>query len=425
MTHISSAALKDSASRRRRFLRGTRSIAGLSVLLLVAAACGAAPASGKNEIAFGLIVPLSGANASVGQQSRDAAELAVEDVNKAGGIKSLGGAQVKLKVADATNDPQGARNAAELMLSHGGISGAFGLDLSPLCTAALPVFIRQHVPLVGACISDTLVTADNGGYYFMISPKGSAFGAQQVKFLTSLNTKYHMGLTKAAILYVDNPYGQSTEAGIEKLTTGAGLDIVLKSGYPEAITDASPLATKIKASGAQVLFPVSYIADGEQILSALNAANSSVLVVGGGAGFIWPPIGKALGDKVNGLISVSSWNFDAKNITNKKDLVDVTTRFKEKYGTFMPEQSGEAYAGIWALARAVENAKSTDSQKVRDALSTIDITDGGATLMQPGRLRFDKNGANALVEPVMIQWQQGVPKTVFPPDLATAEVQRP
>lgn len=428
MTDISNTALNGSASRRRRSLRGTCVIAGLSVLSLVAAGCGAGAAgagSGKNEVTFGLIVPLSGANASVGEQSRHAAELAVADINKAGGIKSLGGAKVKLKVADATNDPQAARNAAERVLSQGGISGAFGLDLSPLCTAALPVFIRKHVPLVGSCIADSLVTAENGGYYFQISPKGSAFGEQQVKFLTFLNTKYKMGLTKAAILYVDNPYGQSTEVGIEKFTTAAGLDIVLKSAYPETITDASPLATKVNASGAQVLFLASYIADSEQILSALSAANSRALVIGGGSGFIWPPIGKALGDKVNGIISVSSWNFDAKSITKDKDLVDVTTRFQKKYGTFMPEKSGLAYAGIWALARAAEKAKSADSKKVRDALSTIDITDGAATLMQPGEVRFGTNGANPLVEPVMIQWQNGVPKSVFPPDLATAEVQRP
>ena len=71
MTDISNTALNGSASRRRRSLRGTCVIAGLSVLSLVAAGCGAGAAgagSGKNEITFGLIVPLSGANASVGEQ---------------------------------------------------------------------------------------------------------------------------------------------------------------------------------------------------------------------------------------------------------------------------------------------------------------------------------------------------------------------
>lgn len=402
-------------------------LAGLvAVLLSAVAACGGGTTgSATKQVNIALVVPLSGANASVGEQSRNAAQLAVNDINAKGGIKSLGGAKVHLVVDDATNDPQGARDSMERVLSHGDITGVFGLDLSPLCTAALPVFVRNHVPVVSSCISDKLVTPNNDGYFFQIAPKGSAFGEEQVKFLEFLNNKYHMGISKAAIVYVDNPYGQSTEQGIEDLAKKAGLSVVLKSAYPQNITDASPLVAKLQRSGAQVVFPVSYISDSELILSALRTADSRVLVVGGGAGFIWPPIGQALGVKVNGLTSVASWNLNSKNVTSNSTLVEVTKRYQQKYHTFMPEQAGEAYAGIWALAEAANQAKSSDSKKVRDALANIDIKSGGATMMQPGEIKFDNTGANKLVTPVMIQWQHGVPQTVYPPDLATAALQKP
>ncbi len=404
-----------------------RRILGTLLVVLLTATCAGSTGGGpaKAPVDIAVIVPLSGSNASVGEQSVNAAKLAAEDINSAGGIKALGGAQINLITADATNDPQGAVTTTERVLSQNKIAGAYGLNLSPLCTAALPAFVRHKTPFIGACIADTLVTPSNGGYYFQIAPKGSGFGAQQVKFLQYLNDKYKMGLTKAAILYVDNAYGQSTEQGIEKLATQAGLDIVLKSGYPADITDASPLVTKLQQSGAQVLFPVSYISDAELILTSLRNAQSHVLVVGGGAGFIWPPIGEALGAKVNGLTSVASWNFNSKNVTSNSTLTAVTKRYKERFGTFMPEQAGEAYAGIWALAAAVEAAGSADPQKVRDALSKLHLTSGGATMMQPGEVAFDANGANTKVTPVMIQWQKGVPVTVYPPDLATAEVEKP
>ncbi len=401
-------------------------LAGLFVILLSSvAACGGGEAGGTKQVNIALVVPLSGANASVGEQSRNAAQLAVDDINAKGGIKSLEGAKVNLVVADSTNDPQGARDTMERVLSQSEVSGVFGLDLSPLCAAALPVVVRKHVPVVSACISDKLVTADNGGYFFQIAPKGSAFGDMQVKFLEFLNKEYGMGITKAAILYVDNPYGQSTEQGIEDLAKKAGLSVVLKSAYPENITDASPLVANIQRSGAQVIFPVSYISDSELILSALRTAGNRALVVGGGAGFIWPPIGKALGDKVDGLTSVSSWNLTSKNVTSDPTLVDVTKRYQQKYDTFMPEQAGEAYAGIWALAEAANQAKSADAKKVREALATMDLKSGGATMMQPGEVKFDSNGANEKVSPVMIQWQHGVPQTVYPPELATAALQKP
>jgi len=324
-------------------------LAGAAVLAL-AMGNGAARAADKVDIA--IIVPLSGANASVGEQAVNAAKLAVEDINGTGGIKALGGAKLNLIIADATNDPQGAINTTERVLSQNNVAGVYGLALSPLTTAALPAFVKHHVPVITSAISDTLVTPNNGGYLFQIAPKGSAFGNQQVEFLKFLNEKYKMGVTKAAILYVNNPYGIATKKGIEQLAEKAGLQIVLNSAYPADIADASPLISKIEQSGAQVLFPVSYITDASLILTALRSANSHVLVVGGGAGFIWPPIGQSLGDKVNGLTSVASWNLDSKNVESDPKLVGVTKRYAEAYGTFMPEQAGEAYAGISVLAAA-------------------------------------------------------------------------
>ena len=382
-------------------------------------------ARAADQVDIAVIAPLSGPNASVGEMIVNASKLAAEDINNAGGIKSLGGAKLNLIIADATNDPQGAITTTERVLSQSKVAGAFGLALSPLTTAALPAFVKHHVPVITSAISDALVTPSNGGYLFQIAPKGSAFGNQQVEFLKFLNEKYKMGITKAAILYVNNPYGIATEKGIEQLAQKAGLDIVLNSAYPESITDASPLVSKVQQSGAQVLFPVSYISDAGLLLTALRSANSHVLVIGGGAGFIWPAIGQSLGDKVNGLTSVSSWNLDSKNIKDDPKLAAVAERYSKTYKTFMPEQAGEAYAGVAVLAAAIEAAGSADPAKVRLALQTLDVKSGGGALMQPGEVSFDANGANTHVMPVMIQWQNNVPHTVFPEAVATSEVTKP
>ena len=139
------------------------------------------------------------------------------------------------------------------------------------------------MPVITSAISDTLVTPNNGGYLFQIAPKGSAFGNQQVEFLKFLNDKYKIGIAKAAMVYVNNPYGIATQKGIEQLAEKAGLQIVSNSAYPADITDASPLVSEVEESGAQVLFPVSYISNSSLILTALRSANSHVLVIGGKA----------------------------------------------------------------------------------------------------------------------------------------------
>ena len=399
-------------------------LALLGVILVVPASyLKSAQAADKVEIA--VIVPLSGPNASVGEMIVNATKLAVEDVNAAGGIKSLGGAKLTPIIADATNDPQGAITTTERVLTQNKVAGGYGLALSPLTTAALPSFVKHHVAVVTSAISDALVTPNNGGYLFQIAPKGSAFGNQEVQFLEFLNDKYKMGITKAAILYVNNPYGIATAKGAEQTAQKAGFEIVLNSAYPESITDASPLVSKIQQSGAQVLFPVSYISDASLLLTALRSAESHVLVIGGGAGLIWPPIGQSLGAKVNGLTSVASWNLDSKNVKGEPKLEGVAERYLKSFGTFMPEQAGEAYAGISVLAAAIEAAGSDDPAKVRDALAKIHVTAGGGAMMQPGEVEFDANGANTRVFPVMIQWQGGVPRTVFPEGVATATVVKP
>jgi branched-chain amino acid transport system substrate-binding protein len=398
---------------------------GPSLLIILLAACVAAFASGAraaDTVDIAVIVPLSGPNATVGEMIVNATKLAIEDINGGGGIKSLGGAKLNPIIADATADPQGAVTTTERVLSQNKVAGAYGLALSPITTAALPAFVKNHIPVVTSAISDTLVTPNNHGFLFQIAPRGSAFGNQQVEFLKYLNDKYKMGITKAAILYVNNPYGQATQKGIVELAQKAGLEIVLNSAYPDNITDASPLVSKIEQSGAQVVFPVSYITDASLILTALRSAESHVLVVGGGAGFIWPPIGQSLGDKVNGLVSVASWNLDSRNVKDNAKLTDVTQRYRKAYGSFMPEQAGEAYGGVTVLAAAIESAGSDDPAKVRDALAKLHLTD---SIMQPGEVEFGENGASKHVVPVIIQWQNGAPSTVFPESVATSPVTKP
>lgn len=407
----------------KRLLPALATALCLSGLLLLSRAGQllAAPA----PVRIAVIVPLSGPNASVGQQSVNAIRLAIEEINASGGIKALGGARLEPLIADSTNDPQGAVTTTQRVLAQHRVAAAFGLDLSPLTLAALPAFVKHHVPVVTAAISDTLLGAGNGGYLFQIAPRGTMFGKQEVRFLKFANERYHMGITKAAILYVNNPYGLSTYKGIEQLAVQAGLKIVFESSYPADITDASPLVTKVERSGAQALFPVSYITDAELLLTALHSAGSHILVVGGGAGFIWPPIGQALGERVTGLTSVASWNLNSKNVGVHPHLVGVTKRYARRWGTFMPEQAGEAYAAAFAIAAAIERARSSDSAKVREALAKLDLAGGGAAMMQPGRVAFDASGANKYAEPVMIQWQKGVPVTVFPESLASAPLLKP
>ena len=387
---------------------------GLAVALV-------SPALAAEDVQIALFAMLSGPGVDMGKMSRDGAEMAAEDINASGGIKALGGAKIKLVVADVTSNAAQGPSVMERTLSTGKISAAVGCGASQMTLTCLPVIEKSQVPLLTSSISDK-ITQQGYKYVFEICPKGSQFGATQVHFLTYLRKKYNLPIKQVGFVYENTAYGTSTAGGLKETALKEGYKIGLFEAYDAKFTDASPLVTKIKASGVDVIFPVSYTTDAELIISTMQAMRVNPLVIGGGAGFIWPDIYKSLGDKINGVFSVGSWSWDSKNIMSDPQRKSVVERYKKRFGTFMPEQAGEHYAMIWTLKDAIEKARSTDPKKIRDAMASIEITRGLAAIMQPGKIKFDKTGWNLYVHPTMIQWQRGEPRTVYPEEDATNDV---
>lgn len=393
------------------------------VVLTVCLSVGlAGQASAVEDVKIALFVILSGSGADLGEQSRGGAIMAKEDINKAGGIKALGGAKLELVIADVTTTYSKGPNVTERILSTNKVAGAIGYGYSGMTLTCLPTIEKARVPLTTSSISDK-ITAQGYKYVFEICPKGSHFGRTQVKFAAFLRDKYGLKVDNVGFIYENTAYGTSTSLGLKKTCEEVGFtNIGLFQPYDKDITDAGPLVTKIKASGVDVLFPVSYTPDAQLLVSTMKAMKVNPLVIGGGAGFCWPPIEQAIGSKVNGIFSVGSWSWDTKNIFDHPDRKDVTRRYQERFGTFMPEQAGEHYAMVWLLKEAIEKAGSADPEKVREALATHEFGESMDGVMQPGKIKFDKAGWNFHTFPTMIQWQNNTARTVFPEEVATAKV---
>jgi branched-chain amino acid transport system substrate-binding protein len=397
-----------------------------STWILVLVACLsvglAAPVLAAKEVKIALFVILSGSGADLGEQSRAGAVMAMEDINESGGIKALGGAKLKLVIADVTTTYSKGPNVTERILSTNRVAGAIGYGYSGMTLTCLPTIEKAKVPLVTSSISDK-ITAQGYKYVFEICPKGSHFGRAQVKFAAFLRDNYNLKVNKVGFIYENTAYGTSTAEGLKEACIEEGFTkIALFQPYDKDITDAGPLVTKIRASGADVIFPVSYTPDAQLLVSTMKAMKVNPLVIGGGAGFCWPPIEQAIGSKVNGIFSVGSWSWDTKNILDYPDRNDVTQRYKERFGTFMPEQAGEHYAMVWLLKEAIEKAGSTDPEKVREALATNEFGNSMDGMMQPGRIKFDETGWNFHTFPTVVQWQDNTVRTVYPEDVATAKV---
>ncbi len=369
------------------------------------------------------MAPLSGANADGGQQDLDAIKLAVQDINNAGGIQSLGGAKIELVVADVTSDATQCTQIAERTISSNDLSGIVGTSISGLTIPILPIIEKYGIPTITNSINDQ-ITEQGYEYIFETVPKGSHFGQQQVAFIQYLQEQGYPA-NKVAIIYENSSYGQSTAAGSLEIAQSAGLDVVMNESFPPNFSDASSLVTSLKNSGAEIVMPVAYSQDAKLIVNTMNAMDCHPLIIGGGAGFLWPVLGEEMGDSVNGLISVGSWNWDSKNISENPALLKVTEDFEQLYGYFMTEHSGPSYVATWILKEGLEKAASTDPKAVRDAIASLSFTEGPVSMMQPGMVEWDETGWNKDVTPVMIQWQDGKPRTIFPTEFSVTKIQMP
>ena len=126
----------------------------------------------------------------------------------------------------------------------------------------------------------------------------------------------------------------------------------------------SPLINKVKSSGANMLFSVSYLNDLILIIRTVKQVGLNVAINGGSGGFVIPDFYKNVGKLAEGLLGVAHWNHDID-----ADAQKVNAEYKKQYGEFLFEYAGGLVAQTFMIADALERAASTDPQKVRDALT--------------------------------------------------------
>jgi branched-chain amino acid transport system substrate-binding protein len=87
----------------------------------------------------------------------------------------------------------------------------------------------------------------------------------------------------------------------------------------------------------------------------------------------------------------------------------------------MTQDSISTYGDIWIFKDALEHAKVADRKKVAEAIRAMDTTDGPARFFPGGRLKFEDNGRRSGAALLIVQWQNGEPKVVYPPASALAK----
>ena len=361
---------------------------------------------------IGGLYPVTGSFAQIGQGCVNAAKLAVEMVNEAGGIKSLGGAKLNLIVSDVQSDTTVTRTETDRLINSYNLSAIHGVFASALTLIASEVAERAKVPLLTGSSSDQL----NRGRRYTFTPfaRASQFAEAQLKMAKLVSDK-----PRVAVIFENTAFGTSTSNGLREQAPGVGAEIVLFEPYSAGISDAGPLINKVKASGANMLFPVSYLNDLILIIRTIKQVGLDIAINGGSGGFVIPDFYKNVGTAAEGLLGVAHWNHDVDANAQK-----VNAEYQKRFGEFLFEYAGGLVAQTFMIADALERAASTDPQKVRDALAALDVSSGYAAMCPGGKVKFGPEGKNIYGHPVGVQWQKGDLASVFPTDEARAPLMK-
>ncbi len=377
------------------------------------------------EVKIGLIEPLTGTHAVFGTEAKQAAELIVEDINAKGGIKSLGGAKIKLVVGDTKSDNEGAKLAAEQLISSEHPVVILGAYISRHTAAMAEVTEREKVILVGDALVDFL-TEKGYKYFFRVCPKSSAHGKTAMEFAYETAKENGVELKNISVINEDSVFGKYTSEGAIHQAYTYGVTVLDHIEYPYDISDASPIVSKLKSENPQVVVSVPYFDDGVLIAKTMREMGwHPLLVAGSGAcGYCDPGSIEAAGAAVEGFTQTYSYN-PMLNTPYNKWFVN---EFKKRYGKMPTEAGGIIAYSLWTVKEALEKAGEINPSDplnpdvLKQAFLSLDITSGPAAELYPSQhIRFDAHGDNEFAEAVVLQVQNGQPVLVWPRALRTTK----
>jgi branched-chain amino acid transport system substrate-binding protein len=408
-----------------RQLRWAGAIGAFAMLL---AACGASapatPAANTSAsessstgaagvaIKIGAVVPLTGRYAGGATLVKNGYELAVEDINKAGGI-DVGGRklQIELTVLDDESDATKTVQRLETLNSSNQVSaylGGFGSDLH---AAAAAVAEKNKIPYVGVAFA--LKKIHENGYKYLFSPfiKSPDIAKASFDTLDSLNPKP----TKVAIFAEKTDWGAELAALWRDEAQKRGYQIVADEEYAPGAKDFAQLITKAKDGGAEALLTLPNGQDGATIVKQMKE-----LAYTPAAGFFIRATDSAtwasnLGKDGDYAMSVFPWS---SSVTYPGSQ-EMATRYQAKFNAPALATVASAYAAVQVLADAITRAKSTDRLAIRDALAATDL------MTVVGPVKFNPDGTASGLPAVAVQYQNGQIVTVWPKEQSQGAVAYP
>lgn len=332
----------------------------LTIVATIFAGCGAEKA-GENEIGIGINYELTGEVASYGQASVDGIELAIDEINAAGGIN---GKKIKPFKYDNKSDKSQATTLGKKLMTQHKVVAVLGPATSGAFKATIPDAIKNKVVVASGSATAEDVTADANGvkeYAFRICFNDSYQGTAMANY--ALN---NMSKTKAVVI-MDNSsdYGKGLAENFTNTFKANGGTIVATEAFVSGDTDFNAILTKIKGQDFDVIFIPGYYNEAGLIIKQARAQGIDTPILGAD-GFGAPELTELAGaDALNNVYFSSHFS----SLDKDPSVIGFIENFKAKYGKEPDQFAALGYDLAMFIADGIKRAGSTDTVAIKDALA--------------------------------------------------------
>jgi branched-chain amino acid transport system substrate-binding protein len=357
--------------------------------LALGSCTGAKSDSNTSEIVIGEFGSLTGTTATFGISTKNGIDMAVDEINKAGGVL---GKKVRIIVEDDQGKPEEAQTVVTKLITKDQVAAVLGEVASSRTMAAAPVAQQNGIPLISPSSTNPKVT-QTGDYIFRVCFIDPFQGFVMAKFAT--NT---LKVKNVAILRdIKNDYSVGLADVFVENFKKMGGNIVADESYSEGDTDFSAQLTSIKSKNPQAVFMPGYYTEVGLVVRQARKLGLMVPFLGGD-GWDSPKLIEIGGEAMNGSYYSNHFSVSDPNPTIQKFVSD----YKARYNTTPDALTGLGYDAASILFDAIKRAGTTDGAKVRDAIaSTKDFA--GVT----GKITLDKD-RNAVKPAVVLQVKDGM-----------------
>jgi branched-chain amino acid transport system substrate-binding protein len=374
-----------------------------AVILVCLGTCVAG--AGQNTIKIGVITSLTGSLAAFGEAHKNGYAIALDEINAKGGAL---GKKIELDFYDDQSKPDQAVQGVSKLLDQDHVPLLLGAYSSENTKAIINPVASHQIPLIIPTATADNVMDSKSPWVFRICAGANDYARATLDFL-----KHNGNPRTMAIVYEKTNFGQANMEAMKQAAQAAGINLVAVEQYEAKAPDYKAVLRRVKDKNPDVIYFCSYLLDATTLMRQAQEVDlNPKYYTSAGTGFAAAefPTPKGAGKNAEYTFSVSQWLADAPWPGSK----EFDAEYFKRTGTHPQYHAMQAYASLVVAVQAINNAKSLDAAKVRDAIAKLDLKTSAF-----GPIKF-VNGQN--VHPVLItQVQGGKYHVVFPPDVADAK----